>query len=299
MYKKIIKYPYLLLTTFCLILFIIYSGLSFYIASRIVAPHPSKINVSPQLIANEYENITIKAADNITLKGWFFPAKSDKVIILISGIFNSRFNEDYYTVPLAQELHAQGYNLVLYDSRAHGESEGKLVTYGIKESQDIISVVNFAKAKGFDGSKIGIIGDSLGAISLLLASPQLQDIGALVVDSGATDIRVILTGVLQNENHIPAVFNSGTFWFMKYIYDINVDEIKPIDSLAKIPQRKFLFLHGALDRAIPLSNSNELLQKANPSSKLVIFPTGDHIETYKNDPQKYREAVFTFLNEEL
>lgn len=291
------KFVYLGLVIFIIILG--YFGISLYLASQLVAPYPSRINVSPTLISSDYENVTIQGSDQTNLKGWLFHAQSNKLIILVHGIKQNRINDDYYSVLLAKELLDQGYNILMYDSRAHGESDGNQVTYGIKESQDIVNVVNFAKTKGFSSNHIGIIADSLGAISLLMAADRLQDIGALVVDSPAAHLEPVLTGVMQKGNHIPSFFNPAVFLLVKYVYHVDLDTIQPLTTVAAVPNRNFLFLHGAQDQLIPLSNSQEILKQANSASKLVIFPNAEHVETYKSDPQKYRDAIFPFLKAEL
>jgi uncharacterized protein len=276
-----------------------YFGFSYYLATRFVSGYPSRINVSPTVISPKYEKITIKTTDNINLQGWFFPGSSDKLVIIVHGITQNRINNDYFSLLIAKDLLAEGYNVLLYDSRAHGESDGTQVTYGIKESQDIVSVVDFAKKKGFVPERIGIIADSLGAISLLLAAPKLEPVGALIADSPAAYLKTIMEGVLQRENHIPAIFNPGTFFMLKTAYHIDVDKIQPLDAVAAVPDRKFLFLHGELDLTIPPSATEVLLKKANPASIRVTFPNGSHVETYKSDPVKYRNAVLPFLQEEL
>jgi pimeloyl-ACP methyl ester carboxylesterase len=282
-----------------LVLAVIYAGVSYYLATRLVSPYPKKIIVSPSLISPHYESITMQGFENTRLRGWFFPAPSNKLIILVHGITEDRVNTGYYTVSLAKELLEKEYNVLVYDSRAHGESDGKQITYGIKESRDIVNVVTFAKTKGFEPQHIGIIANSLGALSLLMASDQLQDVGALVVDSPPVHLPVAINYALQKENHVPALFNPGIYFVMKAVYQVDVDKIQPLAHVKNAPNRTFLLLHGKLDKSIPFSQSEELLQSANPESQLVLFPNGGHIETYKNDPQKYRESVFPFLEKEL
>ena len=282
-----------------IILILIYFGISFYVATRLVAPYPKKITTSPTLISSNYENVTMQGFENIRLRGWLFHAPSDKLVIIIHGITQNRVNNDYYSILIAKELVVKGYNVLLYDSRAHGESEGSQITYGLKENQDILNVVTFAETKGFTPHHIGIIADSLGALSLLLASDHLQDVGALVVDSPPTHLVPVINHVIQVENNIPALFNPGIYFLMQTIYHVDVATINPIAHIKNIPNRKFLFLHAELDQTIPFSQSQELLQNSNPESKLILFPQGSHVETYKSDPERYRDNVFSFLAQEL
>lgn len=287
------------LTAVLIIIVIAYIGISFYIATRLVAPYHSRIDISPNVISSNNQNIEVSGTDNVTLKGWLFNYPSDKLVILVTGAKENRTNVSYYGVLIAKELISQNYNVIMYDSRATGESGGDHITFGLKESQDITKVVEYAQSKGFKPQNIAVIGDSLGAISLLLDAKNLSDIGAIISDSSASEIRTSVEKILQKENNVPAIFNPGAFFFLKVLYGIDIDVIKPISVVQEVPNRVFLFLHGAKDSTIPVTEAKDLLSKANPKSKLVIFPNGEHVETYKSDPQMYRNVVFPFLNEEL
>ncbi len=281
-----------------LIIVVIYTAFSVYLASRVLASYPQKINVSADLVAPTHEDITVNGAQGAVLKGWFFPGTNGKLIILVTGIKQIRANVDYFGVDLARELNAQGYALIMYDSRGHGESTGN-VTQGLLESQDVVAVANFAKQKGFLGKDIGIIGDSMGAISILMAADKLQDIGALVIDSSAARMKPIIANVLIQQNGVWPIFVPGTFMAMKYIYHVDVNQINPIDHVAMVPNRVFLFLQSNGDTTIPVNDARALLAKANPQSKLEIFYGGNHIETYKLHPEQYRKVVFPFLQQQL
>ena len=124
--KNLLVISSLLIVAFC-----IYLGVSFYVAYRLVATYHSKIISSPKLIASDYENVTISGFENTPLRGWLFRSESNKLIIFSHGITQNRIDNNYYTVLIAKELVAKGYNVLLYDSRGHGESGGTQVTYGI------------------------------------------------------------------------------------------------------------------------------------------------------------------------
>lgn len=279
--------------------FVLYAAFSFYVASQIVAPRPTRINVSPTVISSDYENITVNGTDNAKLKGWLFKTNGNKLIIMVAGFGQNRINNDYYSVLIAKDLIGLGYNVLLYDNRATGVSGGKHVTLGIKESLDIIKVVDFARQKGFEDKNIGIIGDSLGAISLLLSSDQLRNVGAMVVDSPAANVKKVIENILKNQNNVPSIFNPAVFFILKNYYKIDVSSVQPGLHIKNEPGRVFLFLSGGLDTTIPPENSVILLKLANPQSKLVIFPNAEHVETYKSDPKLYRDAVFSFLSQNL
>lgn len=281
------------------IIMVIYLGFSLFVANSLTSPLSVRIDTSAKVISEDFENIQFKASDGLELKGWFFPSYSDKVIVFVTGLIANRINTEYLGPMIARELIEDGYNVLMYDTRAHGESGGKRVGFGSKEGNDVVGAIKFIETKGFDPKSIGIIADSTGAISTLMVIDQLKDIGAIVLDSTATKFQPVIGDRLWKEKHVPPFFDPAIFFFTKDLFGVDLASVRPIDKISLDPNRKFLFLHGALDKTIPLKNSQELLARANKQSKLVVFENGSHIETFKSDPTLYRKEVYQFLDQEL
>jgi len=281
------------------VLLTIYIGVSFYVANAMTSPMVRHIEISPELISKNHQDIQFEAGDGTKLKGWLFNSPSNKLIIFVSGILGNRVDTPYYTVLIAQELVAKNYNVLLYDSRAHGESEGKRIGYGSTEGGDILGAIKFAENQGFPSEKIGIIANSVGAISTLMVIDQLEKVGAVVLDTPASEFAPIISDRLWKEKFVPPFFHPTIFLFNKIFFGVDLKKIRPIDKIVLVGNHRFLFLHAAKDATIPIINSQKLLEKANPNSKLVVFPNGEHIETYKSDPDLYQKEVFGFLEGEL
>ncbi len=286
-----------------LIIFIIaalfYFGLSLYVANAMTSPLARRIEISPEIISKNYEEVSFNATDGIGLKGWLFHNDSKNLIIMLGGLLPNRANVEYLAPMIAKELIDRNYSILLYDTRAHGLSEGGRVGYGSVEGNDVVGAVRFAQAKGFEPKNIGIIADSTGAISTLMVIDQLKEVGPIVLDSTATQFKPLISDRLWKEKLIPPFFHPTVFFFNKVLFGADLSVIRPIDKIKLAPERKFLFLHGAKDETIPIQNSQELLTAANKESRLVVFDNGSHIETYKSDPDLYRKEVYSFLETEL
>ncbi|MEX0622141.1 MAG: alpha/beta hydrolase [Candidatus Woykebacteria bacterium] len=274
---------------------LLYLGISVYIANAMTSRLAPSIEISPEVISKNYEEVDFQALDGINLKGWLFRSKGKNLIIMVSGLLPNRANVEYLAPMIAKELIEGGYNVLLYDTRSHGLSEGARVGYGSVEGNDVMGAVQFAQTKDFVPKNIGIIADSTGAISTLMVIDQLKEIGPIVLDSTATEFRPIISDRLWKEKLIPPFFHPTIFFFNKTFFGVDLSIIRPIDKIKLAPKRKFLFLHGAQDETIPLKNSQELLADANKKSRLVVFYKGSHIETYKSDPDLYRKEVYSFL----
>ena len=190
-----------------LIIFIIaalfYFGLSLYVANAMTSPLARRIEISPEIISKNYEEVSFNATDGIGLKGWLFHNDSKNLIIMLGGLLPNRANVEYLAPMIAKELIDRNYSILLYDTRAHGLSEGGRVGYGSVEGNDVVGAVRFAQAKGFEPKNIGIIADSTGAISTLMVIDQLKEVGPIVLDSTATQFKPLISDRLWKEKLIP------------------------------------------------------------------------------------------------
>lgn len=276
-----------------------YFGISLFVAHVMTSRLSPHLDISAKLISKNYEDIEFKTSDNLTLRGWFFPADSNKAILMVTGLIPNRTNTEYLGPMVVKDLLVAGYNVLVYDTRAHGVSDGDRVGFGSVEGRDVIGAIDYLRGRGFDPAKIGIIADSTGAISTLMVADQLNDVGALIIDSAATKFQTVVADRLWKEKFIPPFFDPIIFLFDKIFFGVDLSKVTTADKVRNVPERKFLFLHAAKDETIPVKNSSDLFAVANKNSRLVVFPDGGHIETYKSDPDLYRTEVFAWLAAEL
>ena len=293
------KRNYKIILGVLIILILIYIGFSFFVANEMTKPMAPRLDVTPRVISENYEDIEFKSIDNLTLRGWLFKTDTNKLVIMVPGLTQNRINTAYYAMWVGKDLVEGGYNVLMYDPRANGLSEGDRVSYGKFEVGDILGAVEFAKDRGFKPERIAILGDSTGAITTLMAADQLKEVGALILDSAATNFKPLIINRLWTEKRVPTFFAPAIFFFTDTVFGTKIGEVKPIERLPLVSDRKFLYLHGELDDLFPIEESKKLLEASNPESKLVTFPKGNHVETFKSDPNLYRREIFNFLESEI
>ena len=115
-----------------------------------------------------YETILLKTENNLTLEAWY--AKTDSVpkgtVVLFHGLNNSKSS----SIQESNEFRFMGYNVMLVDFRAHGNSEGDVTTIGWKESKDVKVAYDWLVQKGED--KIFLWGFSMGSVAVLKATAE-------------------------------------------------------------------------------------------------------------------------------
>jgi dipeptidyl aminopeptidase/acylaminoacyl peptidase len=91
------------------------------------------------------ENIIVETFDGMRLNCWFIPQKKRArgTIIYLHGVGDCKTAG----VAFAQSLYKKGFNLLLYDSRQHGESEGYYCTYGFYEKHDVSAVISYLQSR--------------------------------------------------------------------------------------------------------------------------------------------------------
>src|SRR5579864_1350427 len=129
------------------------------------------------------EEVTFPSiGDGLRISGWFFaaPETPAPTVILCHGIWTGRRE----CLPLALLFRAKGYNVLTFDFRAHGLSDGKFTSVGHHETNDVLGAVHYVKDRPeVDPRRIGVIGFSMGAAASIQAAARCEDIAALVADS--------------------------------------------------------------------------------------------------------------------
>jgi uncharacterized protein len=154
-----------------------------------VAPERLTNPQTPQDYGMAYTDVNIMTADNVRLSAWEIPAAqpSDKTLIVNHPLTTTRYGSveglDGVSVeflPMIRHLHDAGYNIVMYDHRGQGESDGGTsktlvrteapVGAGETEWQDVVASLRYVKAHPrFDDDKIGFISQCMGANATFLA----------------------------------------------------------------------------------------------------------------------------------
>ncbi|MEJ2748728.1 MAG: alpha/beta fold hydrolase, partial [Anaerolineae bacterium] len=171
-----------------------------FFVQRMIKPPRQRVWATPGDLGLAYEDVNFPAKDGVRLSGWFVPAKDGKrdgaAVILLHGWTWNRLGltaDDMISelngsrpvdlLRLALELHRDGYHVLLFDLRNHGESAAAPpVTFGWQEANDLLGAVAYLHGRSeVNQSRIGAVGFSLGANTILYALPQTEHIKAAVV----------------------------------------------------------------------------------------------------------------------
>jgi pimeloyl-ACP methyl ester carboxylesterase len=277
-----------------------YFSISYVVADRLTHAERHPIGRAPQVAAATYEDTALRTSDGLTLRGWFFPVRGDRAAILIHGRHANRAEYQGRLEHIADFLIAQGFSVLLFDLRGHGDSDGDRFSLGQFERLDVASAIDFVSSRGFAEQRIALLGISLGAgtaIQELLLHPK---IGALVADSSYMDAFTEVQEVLPQEGGIPGWFTPGVFVMTRIAFGLDGDQVRPIDVVRAHPERAILFIHCDTDGLIRVHHAQDLrAASANSASELWIAHGCEHAAASDMYPTEYRTRVLAFLGSQL
>jgi dipeptidyl aminopeptidase/acylaminoacyl peptidase len=243
--------------------------------------------------------VRIRAQDGITLDAWWIqPAiRHEACVIVLHGIGDSRTGSVGFA-PIF--LHA-GYAVLLPDSRAHGESGGELVTYGLRERQDVIRWTSWLRSAGC--SRIYGLGESFGGATLIQASPLELVFRALAVESAYSDLRSAAQYRLSAAMGPSVPFRdalargliASTLLFARLRYGFDFDRDSPLHAMAQT-RTPILLIHGTADTQTPPSHS-VALAAASPRARLWLVPGAGHCGAAAAAPHEFRDRILSWFAE--
>ena len=188
------------------------------------------------------EEVSFAGASGVTLRGWFVPPRNGVVVTMVHGLWGNRA----FYLPEAELVSRHGYGVLLYDSRAHGESDGDTATWGDREAGDATAAIAFASGHTGVGH-VAILGFSVGASAVARAAANDPRAEAVILYATWTSLREECAykwgklGWLSTQAAVWGFQGSG----------VNLDNIRPIDDIPRIAPRPLLLLAGMEDTDTP------------------------------------------------
>jgi predicted alpha/beta-fold hydrolase len=106
-------------------------GISLYAAYSMTKVARAPFEKKPDNLGLKYEDVSFPSRDGLTLRGWWLEAgDSSRVVVIMHGANGHRADPGIKMLEIAREMVNAGYNVLMFDLRGHGQSEGKHVSLG-------------------------------------------------------------------------------------------------------------------------------------------------------------------------
>lgn len=234
-------------------------------ASLILHPPHRRVTTVPPPQCNE---ITFHG-DGVKLQGWRGDASSNHrgTLIYLHGVADNRASG----AGVIERFQKRGFDVVAYDSRAHGESGGDACTYGYFEKEDLRRVLDTLRP-----GPVVLVGSSLGAATALQLAAVDERVSAVVAAETFSDLRTVAT------ERAPLFFTPGiivqAIKRAEQQGHFQIDLVSPAAAALTI-KAPVLIIHGAVDTDTPPDHSRRVFAALASPKQLILISGAGHNES--------------------
>jgi fermentation-respiration switch protein FrsA (DUF1100 family) len=240
------------------------------------------------------------------IRGWWIPAiertgelrdpdAAGKTVIVCHGLGSNKSNQ----LIMARPFVPDGYNVLIFDFRAHGESDGQLSSLGDLERRDVLAAVKWLRQNHPQQSKqIYGVGASMGAAALIAAaadpSAEGRAIDAVAVFDTFDTLRDEVRSVARDR------FPQPLRWLVQRValpmagaqVGANLSECAPAELVQQIWPRPILIIHATNDEIIGFDRGQQLFNSAVQPKQRLWIDGADHNSIINDDTAARRVRQF-------
>lgn len=225
---------------------------------------------------------------------WYVPADemTGKTVIVIHGFANSKENMTSY----AWMFHEMGYNVLMPDNVAHGESQGELIGYGWNDRLNIVKWSELMVSEK-QSTQIMLFGVSMGGATVMMASGESlpSQVKAIIEDCGYTSVWDELKYQAKEMYHLPAfpiLYEVSSL--SKIRAGFSYGEASSVKQLTK-NKLPILFIHGDVDDFVPTEMVYENYRASHSPKELYVVKGAQHAKSFEMNPEAYQTKIEVFL----
>ena len=240
-----------------------------------------------------HEWLYTTAFDGVKLAGRYFDNNSSCTIFLFHGYRSSGIHDFSCAVEMYYKM---GFNIFLADQRAHGNSSGKLITFGVKESRDVVTWTELINEK-FSPSQVVISGISMGATTVLLSLYHNlpKNVVGVIADCGFTSPADIIEKVGRDSYKINAHFFIPFLdAACKLLGGFSIRGISTVEAVQKT-QLPILLIHGKKDNFVPCEMSEQTFSKCKDNCRIFLSEEAGHGMSFLTDTEELLAELKSFL----
>lgn len=245
--------------------------------------------------AMEQRDVEITSHDGLRLTGKYYEYKKGAPIEILFHGYKGSAERD-----LCGGVHrcfGIGHNALIVDHRASGSSDGRVITFGIKESRDCLGWIDFVIKEIDSEAKIILTGISMGAATVMIASGMdlPENVVGILADCGYTSAKDIIKKVMR-DMHLPAgLLYPFARLAARLLGGFDPDSLSPIDAMKRC-RLPIIFFHGDADSFVPCSMSKKNYEAcASEHKRLVIIPDADHGLCFPVAQDRYLSELCDFF----
>jgi fermentation-respiration switch protein FrsA (DUF1100 family) len=260
--------------------------------------HRTPLISTPDSLGIPFERVSFRATDGMLLSGWKMTSDlKNPWIIACHGMGTNRDG----LLGIATKLLKAKYNVLLFDFRGHGQSNGKTISFGWQEKRDLEGAIAFLGSQPeVSDSPYGVYGISMGAAVAIMVAAYDERIKAVVADGSFSRLEesiAVHMRLFYKITRMPFIWFVNIGYFLRF--GVHTNRVSPIDCIDKISPRAVLIIQGESDRMTPPNGGKMLFEKAKEPKQLWFAREADHLEGIELYPQEYCSRVVDFFDSNL
>lgn len=273
---------------------------AYYAVRRIASPgdrrHYQYVIYTPLEAGLPWKDVTIPGSRG-PLAGWLIPNPNPDapVIIPLSGHGGNRSD----LLGITKQLWMAGFTCLLFDYQNSINAKRAESTLGFRETADTLQAIDWV-AQTYPGSRIGLLGYSMGGAVAILAAAADRRVGAVATDSAFSSQRSLIAHLIRRRLGFvtpPVLAMVETLFERRLGYRLG--DIDPTLRIGELSPRPVLIIHGTSDIVVPDSHAHELYHAAGEPKQLWIIEDIPHCSAYFADRIRYSQRVASFFSHSL
>jgi pimeloyl-ACP methyl ester carboxylesterase len=227
------------------------------------------------------EDVWFTTADNVRLHGWFINSRIRPVAATVIYFHGNGGNINGLGW-LGEGLAARGFDVLLFDYRGYGRSEGEMTDErGVYADADA-AYDYIIHTRGVRPESLVLYGQSLGTTAVADLVSR-HPCGAIILESGLSSARDMALKILP--------------WPLRWLRILGQNRFESTRKLSSV-RCPVLVTHGEPDPTIPTDQGRSLYAAANEPKKLVIIPGAGH-NVWVSEGDQYLDLITGFIRESI
>lgn len=267
-------------------------ALSYYGAHRVLTGNGRvPLTVRPQTLGLPFEAVACRTADGLTLKGWFVPAAapSDKTILLCHGWGTNKGAILAGTAGLRE----RGFNLLYFDFRCCGESEGELLSVGHLEARDFDAATEFLR-RHRPSDRYAVYGLSMGAMVAFCGAARHACFEAAALESPFSSHDLAVVNYLTRASRVPyfPLVPLIQFWIRRKLgEDPQPHSPEFVAHRFRVP---LLAISGSADPILPPESAQRLVDRVSAPKQIWVVDGAGHARCAEVAGEAYARRLADF-----
>ncbi|MFP4470656.1 MAG: alpha/beta hydrolase [Bacteroidales bacterium] len=244
------------------------------------------------------EPFFVTTSDGLRISAWEVETEHPKaVVVCLSGIHNPSATIYFGH---ARYFREHGYATILFDMRAHGNSDGDMICLGYREHLDTRAIVDHIKADpDYQGVPVVVFGLSMGGATAINSIGEIEEIDGLISLSAFSSWEDVFYE--QMSMQAPAVLTAMIRPVVRLVswakFGVNPWQMRPVNAIEKLGRRPALLMHTRGDSQVGFANLQRLRERAPAHVETFVRDADQHFVTYNfADPEQDPEYAYTILN---